>query len=160
MTSGMNVTSSSGLYGALTFHHARVETSGRHALTTLRLEGIEAARPSFDAFRRELEGHLEAEERWMLPSFARFDPQACEAIRLEHARIRDGIARASRSLDARAADERPLHELLELLVLHCQREESELYRWAETAIGEEESRAVLQKIEIAESDDPSRAHVP
>jgi hypothetical protein len=153
----------SGLYAAMTFHHARLETSGRHVLSTLHLEGRAAAQRSFDAFRRELEAHLEAEERWVLPAFARVEPNASEDILTEHGQIREAAGAAERSFDDRtdgpgkAPDERPMHELLELLCEHCRREESNLYRWSETAIGEPESRAVLQKIEAAERGDDDAA---
>src|SRR5260221_13318252 len=57
--------------------------------------------------------------------------------------------RFARSPDRPPVDEAGLHNPLELLNLHCGREEPELYRWAETAIGEPESRAVIQKIETS-----------
>jgi hemerythrin len=142
--------SSSGLYAALYFHHARLEASGRHVLSTLRLEGPAAARGAFKTFKCELEAHLEAEERWVLPGFARAEPEAYEAIREEHMLIRQMSESLTWSAATVASDERTLHELVDLLLAHCRREEQTLYRWAETAIGEPESRAVLQKIEAAE----------
>jgi hypothetical protein len=150
-------TSTSGLYAALTFHHARLEASGRHVLSTLHLEGPNGARTSFAKFRRELDGHLEAEERWVLPAYGRIRPQAKEVICREHEQIRAMADRFARSLDQPPVDEVALHQLLELLNLHCRREEPELYRWAETAIGERESRAVIEKIETCEiCDDPGQ----
>jgi hypothetical protein len=141
---------SSGLYAALTFHHARLETSGRHVLSALHLEGPRAAKASFAKFRCELDAHLEAEEAWVLPGFARVDPESSQAICAGHAQIRKVSDAVARSLEAPPADESAMHELLELLDLHCRREEHELYRWAETGIGESESRAVIQKIEMSE----------
>ena len=143
-------TSTSGLYAALTFHHARLEASGRHLLSTLQLEGSKGARTCLAKFRCELDAHLEAEERWILPAYGRIRPQAKEVICREHEQIRAMADRFARSLDRPPVDEAALHQLLELLNLHCRREEPELYRWAETAIGEPESRAVIQKIETSE----------
>jgi hypothetical protein len=142
--------SSSGLYGALTFHHARLETLARHVLSTLHGEGRSAAQDSFSAFKREFDAHLEAEETWLLPAFSRANPAACEAIIAEHARLRIVTDLAAAALDTEKIDEQPMHQLLELLCEHCRREESELYRWAETSVDERASRAVLQKIESAE----------
>src|SRR5438309_661450 len=113
---------SSGLYAALTFHHARLETSGRHVLSTLHLEGPRAAKASFAKFRCELDAHLEAEEAWVLPGFARVDPESSQAICAGHAQIRKVSDAVARSLDAPPADEPAMHELLELLDLHCRRE--------------------------------------
>jgi Hemerythrin HHE cation binding domain len=142
--------STSGLYGALTFHHARLEASGRHALSMLQIEGSSGARASFRAFERELIAHFEAEETWVLPAFARARPQAYEAVRAEHAQLRSAVDAVARSFGANAADQRALHDLLERLLELWRREEGDLYRWAETAIGESDSRAVIQKIEAAE----------
>jgi hemerythrin HHE cation binding domain-containing protein len=143
--------SSSGLYGALTFHHAQLETLARHALSMCHLEGGGAAQSTMSQFERELDAHLEAEERWLLPAFARTNPVACDAIMAEHARLRVACNLCAAALDAETIDERPIHVLLELLGDHCRREEAELYRWAETSIDEATSRAVIQKIEGAEN---------
>lgn len=147
---GTGTASSSGLYGAFTFHHARLEASLRHVISELHLAGAGAAKAAFGTFERELEAHLEAEETWLLPSFERVRPQAGETIRLQHVKVRAADARARSELDKAPADDRPLHELLQLLEVHCRNEEGDLYRWAETAIGEQDSRAVLQKIEAGE----------
>src|SRR5689334_13209540 len=101
--------SSSGLYGAMTFHHARLEASLRHVLAMLRLEGPVAAQSSFETFRRELDAHLEAEERWLLPPFERARPIAGEAVRAQHVMVRSGVMRAADVLATRSVDERPFH---------------------------------------------------
>jgi hypothetical protein len=116
----------------------------------LQAHGSSGARASFRSFERQIIAHLEAEETWLLPAFARARPQACETVRAEHARIRGSLDAVARSIDANAADHRALHDLLQHLLEHCQREEGDLYRWAETAISESDSRAVIQKIEAAE----------
>jgi hypothetical protein len=138
------------------FHHAVLETSLRHSLSTLHLEGAAAADPCFQAFRRELDAHLEAEETWLLPSYERVRPQAAETVRAQHAKLRSAAALAAEALAASAVDERPLYELDELLGQHCRSEESDLYRWSETAIGQQASRAVLQKIEAVELEEQCR----
>src|SRR6266511_4020138 len=107
--------SSSGLYGALTFHHARLETLGRHVLSTLHLEGRSGAQAAFSSFKRELDAHVEAEERWLLPAFARAKSAACESLVAEHARLRVASDLAAAALDTETIDERPMHALLELL---------------------------------------------
>ena len=145
---------SSGLYAALTFHHARLEAKARHVLATLQLEGPDAARKSFASFKRELDAHFEAEETWVLPAFARARPEASAEIGAEHARIRHAVQAFERS---GGADEQMLHELLDLLLNLCRLEERDLCKWSETAIGEAESRAVLQRIEEAELAEGERA---
>jgi hypothetical protein len=134
----------------LIYHHARLEASGRHVVSTLQLEGPAAARTFFGAFKRELDAHLEAEETWVLPPFAGVRKQVYEAVCADHVEIRRAADLAEKSLDAGSTDDHPLHRLLALLEENCRREESDLYRWSETAIGEHDSRAVLQKIEAAE----------
>jgi hypothetical protein len=147
---GGQIASSSGLYGALTFHHARLDASLRHVLATLRLEGPAAAKTTFATFRCELDAQLEAEEIWLLPPYERAKPRAAEAVRTQHVQVRSCAARAASSLDAKSRDDRPLQDLYDVLSFHCQCKESDLYRWCETAICEEASRAVLQKIEAEE----------
>jgi hypothetical protein len=103
-----------------------------------------------EGFLRELDAHLEAEERWLLPPFERVRPLSGEAIRALHAEVRSAAARVAKLLVAGSVDEKPFHELDELLARHCTSEESDLYRFSETAIGEGDSRAVLQTIEAGE----------
>jgi hypothetical protein len=140
----------SGLCAALAFHNAKVEACGRHVLSRLQCDGSSGAVASFGSFERQIIAHLDAEEKWLLPAFARARPQACETIRAEHARIRGAVDAVARSFHANAADQRALHDLLERLLEQFRREEADLYCWAETAIGESDSRAVIQKIEAAE----------
>jgi hypothetical protein len=146
--------SSSGLYGALTFHHAKLDASLRHVMATLRLEGPAAAKMAFDPFQRELDAQLEAEETWLLPPYERSKPKAAEAVLFQHVKVRAAATLAAAQLDALSAEERPLQDLYDVLALHCRCEESDLYQWSETAIGEEDSRAVLQKIEAGELQEP------
>ena len=149
MTAGSQA-SSSGLYAALTFHHARLEACGRHVLSMLSLEGPESAATSFGPWRRALDAQLEAEETFLLPRLERANPRTSQTIHDHHARLRTATDRVARSLEGLSSDERPLQELLDLLSQHCHREETELYRWAETAIDETDSRAVIHKIESGE----------
>jgi hypothetical protein len=142
--------SSSGLYAALMFHHARLDADLRHVIATLRLEGPAPAKTTFGRFQRELDAHLEAEETWLLPSYTRAKPRAAKAVLVQHTKVRSSASRAATSLGAQCSDEQPLQELYDVLALHCRCEESDLYKWSETAIGEEASRAVIQKIESEE----------
>jgi hypothetical protein len=151
---------SSGLYAALTFHHARLETSLRHVIATLHLEGTGSAEACFEAFHRELFALLEAEETWLLPPYEGARPRAAEIVREQHAKLRAAAALAAEALAASVVDERPLHELDQLLAEHCRSEESDLYRWSETAIGQQASRAVLQKIEAVELEEECRGAQP
>jgi hemerythrin superfamily protein len=148
--------SASGLQGALTFHHARLETIGRHALSTLRLEGPAAARASFDSFKRELDAHLEAEEAWILPPYRRRKRDVCDRIRTDHTELRCLADAVARGLESGARDEEPLRKLLELLAEHGRLEESDCYRWSESGIDEIASKSVLRKIEAAELEGESK----
>jgi hemerythrin superfamily protein len=150
----------SGLHAAMSYHHARLETAGRHALSTLRLEGPVAARHPFDGFKRELDAHLEAEETWILPLYRKGKPDDCSRIRSEHTELRCMADAVKRGLAAGDTDEEPLRKLLELLLDHCRLEESDCYRWAEEAIDEKASRAVLRSIEAAELESQSREVPP
>jgi len=141
--------SSSGLYGAMTFHHTHLEMLARHVISTFHGEGRSAAQTSFSAFKRQLDAHLDAEETWLLPPFERANPSAYDAILAEHARLRASTDLAAAALDTEQIDEHPLHRLVEILCELCHREEEGLYRWAETAIDAHASRAVIQKIEGA-----------
>jgi hypothetical protein len=119
-------------------------------MSMLRLEGTAAAQANFEVFRRELDAHLEAEETWLLPPFELVKPHVADACRVQHAKVRSAAALAAQALASRTVDETPLYVLDQLLCQHCRDEEGDLYRWCETAIGEQASRAVLRKIEAVE----------
>jgi hypothetical protein len=116
----------------------------------LRLEGAVAARGSFSAFRRSLEAHLDAEDAWVVPPFGRECPDAAERIRADHAELRARALALAVCFDAGAVEPHLLAELLEILDRHARFEESDFYRWADVAIDEASSRAVLREIEAAE----------
>jgi hypothetical protein len=63
-----------------------------------------------------------------------------------------------RRLESGATDDEPLRSLLDLLAAHSRLEENDCYVWAESAVDEKASRALLQKIEAAElEDDPTKS---
>lgn len=143
-------TTPSGLCPAMSFHHARVEAAGRHALSMLRLEGATGALGSFRDFQRELDAHFAAEEKWMLPSYVAQKPQAAERIRADHESLRAELAKIAAGFEALQVDERVFAELLERLTAHAQLEEMDFYQWADATLEQSSTRAVICAIEASE----------
>ncbi len=75
--------------------------------------------------------HMEAEERFVLPAFARFDRDEAVGLLRDHGKIREQLLELGIAVDLHAIRYESSRELVELLRAHARREESLLYRWAD-----------------------------
>jgi hemerythrin superfamily protein len=79
---------------------------------------------------RKLLAHLEAEERFVLPAFARTDEkEAIELIR-QHGKFRELLLELGVAVDLHYARLPRFQLFLAMLREHAQREEALMYRWA------------------------------
>lgn len=99
------------------------------------LEAMEADAPDVCAiwtrFDHELLAHMEAEERFVLPAFARFDPNEAFSLLREHGSIREQLLEIGIAIDLHQARYARALELVERLRAHAGREDHLLYRWAD-----------------------------
>ena len=87
------------------------------------------------ALWRELENklrsHMEAEERFVLPAFARVDRGEATALLRDHGLIREDLLELGIAVDLHYIRYERSQEFVDLLLRHAMREEHLLYRWAE-----------------------------
>ena len=82
-------------------------------------------------FDHELLSHMEAEERFVLPTFARVDAEEALSLLREHGVIRAQLLELGVAVDLHLARYTRALELVELLRAHAGREDNLLYRWAD-----------------------------
>lgn len=97
------------------------------------LDAIAAGSPDahriWDELEQSLRSHMETEERYVLPAFARFDRDEALAIVREHGVLREQLLDVGIAID--------LHEaasptrFIQLVRDHAAREDQLLYRWAD-----------------------------
>jgi len=82
-------------------------------------------------FEHELRTHMEAEERFVLPSFATVDASEARALVREHGVIREQLLEIGVAIDLHQARYARALDLVERLRAHAGREDHLLYRWAD-----------------------------
>lgn len=87
------------------------------------------ARRIWDELEDSLRSHMEAEERYVLPSFARTDRDEALALVRDHNRIREQLLEIGIAIDLHEAG--PATRFVQLLRDHAAREDKLLYRWAD-----------------------------
>jgi hemerythrin superfamily protein len=102
--------------------------------------------PIWARFERGLLAHMAAEEREVLPLFEVEHPDEARAIRDEHARIREVLARMGVDLELHVAREESVQELVRALEEHAAREDAALYRWADKALPREQAGALRRML--------------
>lgn len=76
-----------------------------------------------------LRSHMDAEERYVLPAFARTDRDEALALVREHSRIREQLLEVGIAIDLHEAG--LPNKFVDLVREHAAREDKLLYRWAD-----------------------------
>lgn len=84
---------------------------------------------------RELHAHMETEERFVLPAFARVDRDEALAILRDHGFFREQLLELGVAIDLHAIRFERSRDLVDRLRMHAAREERLLYRWADQHLG-------------------------
>jgi hemerythrin-like domain-containing protein len=85
-------------------------------------------------FEAQMREHMEAEERLLLPTFAREHPSEAASIRGEHEKIRALMDEIAFGLELHAVREDAIVALTDRIRTHAAREETLFYRWANRAV--------------------------
>lgn len=92
---------------------------------------------------RELRAHMEAEERFVLPAFARVDRDEAIAIVRDHGFFREQLLELGVAVDLHAIRFERSRDFIDRLRFHAAREERLLYRWADQHLGSRAIEAAL-----------------
>jgi hypothetical protein len=142
---------------AFQLDHRRLDALFEDLLNRMHVNDVAAAREAWTAFDAGLTGHLEAEERFMIPIFQRHDPVEAAAILAEHAKIRSLVAELGMMLDIHALREDTVAELVSFLRAHAAREEAALYRWADTDLPHAPKVSLVERLDEARRSALARA---
>lgn len=85
------------------------------------------------ALQRRVLAHLEAEERDLLPPYAKAHPTEAAHLHREHADLREVLAQLDVTTDLHLVRAEAVKALLSQLRAHAVRENASLYRWARCA---------------------------
>jgi hypothetical protein len=118
--------------------HLTLERAMHELLARAYEDDAEEIRVAFRQLECELEAHLAAEERDMLPRFALACPEEATRMRHEHALIRSHLDELRIALDLRSLRAHEIEAFVAQLREHAEREAKTLYRWAEVAIPDRE----------------------
>jgi hemerythrin superfamily protein len=82
-------------------------------------------------FQRALLGHLDAEEKYLIPALAEDRPGEAAVLLDDHARIRDKLLELGVDLDLHCLRAERVDAFVEVLRAHAHREEHMFYPWVD-----------------------------
>jgi hemerythrin-like domain-containing protein len=118
----------------LRFDHERLEASFLDLVDEFHEGDRDDLRAAWARFERGLLAHFDAEERYLLPLFARVDPGEAAALVAEHDLFRREVAELGVGVDLHVVRLDAARELVDGLREHAAREERLFYRWAEAHV--------------------------
>jgi hemerythrin superfamily protein len=121
----------SSLDGMLAGDHDRLDRELQSILTRAGGGDWQQLEGEWGAFQRELLGHLDAEEKHVIPVLARDRPVAAETLMSDHEAIRARLVELRVDLDLHCLRPERVAMFVELLRSHAEREEGMFYPWTD-----------------------------
>jgi hemerythrin superfamily protein len=121
----------SSLSGMLAGDHDRLDRCFQSILTRAYGGDWQQLESEWISFQRELLGHLEAEEKHVIPALARDRPVAAETLLSDHEVIRTTMIELGIDLDLHSLRAERVAMFVEALRAHARREEAMFYPWAD-----------------------------
>lgn len=97
-------------------------------------------------FESELGRHMDAEERFLIPSFARAHPEEAKAILDEHRDFRCKLEELGVGVDLHIVRLTVADKFIEGLRAHAHREDGLLYKWGDKNLGVHERDSLLRAL--------------
>ncbi len=114
--------------------HERLDALFVRLLQTFLDGDPDDVRAMWTRFDAGLSAHLDAEERYLLPLFARVDPDEAAGLLAEHAVIRRSLEELGVGVDLHAVSLGVTREFIQGLRAHARRENELFYRWADRLV--------------------------
>jgi len=130
------------LYTYMTRSHDYLRDVLERLLDAMRVDAPDV-REVWNELDHGLLSHMEAEERFVLPAFARVDREEALALLREHGELRAHLLELGVAVDLHYATFERSREFAEALQRHAGREENLLYRWADRSL----DRLYLERVE-------------
>lgn len=122
-----------GLRALLARDHRRVQALLDGLLDDFEEDDRADLRDSWKRFEEGLSAHLAAEESYLLPQFARVEPEEAARLAADHDAFRARLAELGVGVDLHSVRLATVRELADALEAHARREDELFYRWAEGA---------------------------
>jgi Hemerythrin HHE cation binding domain len=123
-----------GVRALLRRDHDRLERLFARVLDEFREGDPDDVRAIWTRFESGLAAHFDAEERYLMPLFARVDPGEASELLAEHTVFRRRLGDLGVGVDLHAVRLDVAQELVKTLREHAAREDGLLYRWADLEI--------------------------
>jgi hemerythrin-like domain-containing protein len=98
-------------------------------------------------FENELQRHMDAEEKFLLPAFARVNATEAEDILAEHQEFRSRLAELGIGVDLHIVRLAVASKFIDRLRAHAHREDELLYQWADESLDEGSRISLLRALE-------------
>lgn len=126
--------SESALYLFMNASHRAIEAEYEKLAAALRADDRDGIHARWVALESRLLAHFEAEERFLLPAFAKSDRLEAVDLLREHGKFRERILELGIAVELHHIRVEMVEDLARALREHAAREESLLYRWAATQL--------------------------
>jgi hemerythrin superfamily protein len=125
----------SSLESMLAGDHDRLDRAFQAIVTRAYGGDAQQLQAEWQAFQRELLGHLDAEEKHLIPALAEDRPREAQILLDEHAQIRDQLLQLGIDLDLHCLRADRVEAFVGALRAHAHREENIYYPWSDRAAG-------------------------
>lgn len=126
--------------------HRHLEESGKRLLDAVTADDRTDTLSLWRDLEKQLLAHLEAEERYMLPAFARADQAEALALVRQHGEIRERLLELGIAVELHHLRVPMFADFVELLRDHADREERLMYVWAKALLDDKISEPVRRHI--------------
>ncbi|MDX2091577.1 MAG: hemerythrin domain-containing protein [Kofleriaceae bacterium] len=132
-------------YAYMIEHHALLEKKFEALLDAMRHDAADVG-SLWTEVDHGLLAHMEAEERYVLPAFARVDRAAAAELLREHGEIRQLLLELGVAVDLHQLRYERSQTFVQMLRAHAGREDNLLYRWADERLDLALRRRVLAHV--------------
>ena len=131
---------------ALRANHLTLEKLAGKVLDSLHAGHRDQIRAAWGELENALLGHLEVEERFVLPAFALGFPREAARFRREHRELREALVELGIQLDLHELREDAAARFLRRLKDHAASEDSAFYVWALAHVPEAAPRSFIARL--------------
>jgi hemerythrin superfamily protein len=126
--------------------HRRLELLFEELLSAFEENDREGVATTWSEFDRRLLAHMNAEERYLIPSLFRVDPRAARTILEEHRHLRARLTELGAGVDLHVVRLEAARGFVDELRAHARNEDRLLYRWADEHVAEADRKSLLKEL--------------
>lgn len=134
--------------------HARIERTLGQVLAVFEANDQEGVATWWAKFDTELLAHLDAEERFLIPSLFRVNQRAARTLLEEHRHIRTRLTELGAGVDLHIVRLGSARAFIDELRAHARHEDSLLYQWADEHVEDADRGLLLNALRKATGLEP------